>query len=714
MKVRRIVTAALALALGMSLGAPALAADAADARLTKVTQAVKATLSISDEYTEFYGEPSETPLGTKWGLEWGGEDKGISVIAADDGKVLSMNTWESSDQRENGFGPSFPAMTRAQAQEKAQAFLEKVLTSGERAVFDEDDSTAVLSAESYSFRGSIFLNGLPSPLGFYARVRLSDGAVINFWRDDPSEYVGTVPAAGSKTSQAQAAALLKGTLALRLEYVLDEGGEKAVLRYLPENGHEFYVDDAAGKLVDLTELREKLAKSYTGGAGGSNMTYATAESAAMDRGGLTEAELAGVAKLEGVKTQEELDKAVRAWKELGLSAYQLSGATWSVDRETGDVSARLSYGRNTEAGIYRRAVTVDAKTGALLSVSGSNPATDAQPKLTADAAQAKGEAFLKALWGGQFSKTELYDSTAAEKGSAAHSFTYAQKVNGYFFPANAITVRVDAADGTILGLFRTFDDEVSFDSAEGLISAEAALDAWAASFPVPLAYLEVPVELDLSWPEAKPLLDAGYSYYNALKLGYGLGEQDAWYTGVDAKTGALVKAGGSEGRGLSYDDLAGHWSEAIFNQLAEYDVGWQGGRADPDGALTQMAYVALLASADGYRFDPAEDKADDLYSYAYSRGILAKGEREDGKVLTRAECVRLLLDSVGYGSVAKLPGIFRCDFADAAAIPAEDLGYAALAQGLGIVGGDAQGNFAPGRSCTRGEAAAMLWQYMKR
>ena len=143
-------------------------------------------------------------------------------------------------------------------------------------------------------------------------------------------------------------------------------------------------------------------------------------------------------------------------------------------------------------------------------------------------------------------------------------------------------------------------------------------------------------------------------------------------------------------------------------------MGWQGGRAYPDGALTQMAYVALLASADGYRFDPAEDKADDLYSYAYSRGILAKGEREDGKVLTRAECVRLLLDSVGYGSVAKLPGIFRCDFADAAAIPAEDLGYAALAQGLGIVGGDAQGNFAPGRSCTRGEAAAMLWQYMKR
>ena len=108
MKVRRIVTAALALALGMSLGAPALAADAADARLTKVTQAVKATLSISDEYTEFYGEPSETPLGTKWGLEWGGEDKGISVTAADDGKVLSMNTWRAPTSGKTALAPAFP------------------------------------------------------------------------------------------------------------------------------------------------------------------------------------------------------------------------------------------------------------------------------------------------------------------------------------------------------------------------------------------------------------------------------------------------------------------------------------------------------------------------------------------------------------------------------------------------------------------------------
>lgn len=78
------------------------------------------------------------------------------------------------------------------------------------------------------------------------------------------------------------------------------------------------------------------------------------------------------------------------------------------------------------------------------------------------------------------------------------------------------------------------------------------------------------------------------------------------------------------------------------------------------------------------------------------------------------EIVRMFLNSEGYGPVAQLSGIFRCGFADAAEIPEDHLGYAALAQGLGIVEGDSAGNYAPTRPATRCEAAVMLWKYMKR
>ena len=75
--------------------------------------------------------------------------------------------------------------------------------------------------------------------------------------------------------------------------------------------------------------------------------------------------------------------------------------------------------------------------------------------------------------------------------------------------------------------------------------------------------------------------------------------------------------------------------------------------------------------------------------------------------------MKLLLDATGYGRVAALSNIFRCSFADEAQIPQAYYGYAAIAQGLGIVGGDSQGNFAPNRTATRIEALAMLCNYME-
>ena len=716
MKFRRIVTTAAALALGVSLGAPALAAsESADARLTRVTQAVKAALDIGDTYTGFYGEPQEGPLGTSWELSWSTEDTGISVTATDGGKVLSYTTWEGSSNWDNRYGPSFPDMTKAQAKEAARAFLGRVLADGESASFDEEeDSTEDLSAESCGFRGTILLNGISSPLRFYVRVRLSDGAVRTFWRDDVSEYVGSLPGARSSITADSAADKLRTTLSLELRYVQDQPGEQAVLRYVPRETDDFYVDAATGELVNLTELRRQLVQNNSGGGDKAEYEMSSDAAAPEEAGGLTDAELSGISKLEGVLDRDALAAEVGRWSQLGLTGYELVSVSYWVDRDTGEVTAQLSYAKKTADGIARRYVTADARTGALREVSGYRPCdAKAQPRLTAQAAQSGAEAFLKALWPELFGRTALYDSREARQGEAAHSFTFAQKVNGYFFPDNAITVRVDAADGSILGVSRNFDDAVTFDSAGGLITEEQALDAWLASYDVSLSYIAVPAALDLMGEEARPLLDAGYSYYNTLRPGYALEEQSGWYTGVDAKTGALAEMERSQSAGMVYDDISGHWAQAALTELARYDVGWRGGKARPDQALTQLDYIALLASADGYGFDPAEDDADSLYQYACQRGLITREERDEDRTLTRMEMVEMLLNSLGYGPVAGLQGIFRCDFTDAADIPAERMGYAALAQGLGIIRGDG-GRFYPSRTATRGEAAVMLWQYMKR
>ena len=77
--------------------------------------------------------------------------------------------------------------------------------------------------------------------------------------------------------------------------------------------------------------------------------------------------------------------------------------------------------------------------------------------------------------------------------------------------------------------------------------------------------------------------------------------------------------------------------------------------------------------------------------------------------MKRSEVVQILLNAAGYGKVARLEGIFICSFTDQTEIPREELGYAALAEALGL----ARGTYAGGRTATRAEAAVMLCRLLE-
>ncbi len=258
-----------------------------------------------------------------------------------------------------------------------------------------------------------------------------------------------------------------------------------------------------------------------------------------------------------------------------------------------------------------------------------------------------------------------------------------------------------------------FDCDVPFRSPEGIVDLVAALDAWLGTYDVALQYLAVPEALDPNLPEFQPLTKQGYSYLYTLKLAYQL-ERNAYAYGVDAHTGEAVVSTPSVAKVVDYDDLDGHWVAEKALRMAQFNVGWLGGSMEPDKALTQIDLVALLASTDGWLYDSEEGDADDLYQRAYSMGILTEDQRDDDAVVDRCQLVQLLLDCTGYGDVARIPGIFRCDFADAADIPDRYMGYVALAWGLGLVEGDSEGCFRPAAPASRAEAAAVLYRYLDR
>ena len=719
---KRIISIMLASALAFALAAPASAAESGDGadRLAAVTQKVKDALALDTEgYTQFSGQLTEGELAPAWRLSWSGPDGSLEITASESGKVLSYYRYRA-DGDQADVPLSLPKGDPARAKEAAAAFLKRVLGSGEKVDLDKaaDDPTS-LRQTRYHFRGSISLNGCPSPLSFTLGVDLADYAVAQFRRDSlETDYIGSLPAARFRMGQSAVEPLLQSTLSLRLEYVLEEGERTAVLRYLPDSIDSFYVDDASGKLVDLTELYGDLDRKFNGDLGAADS--APEEGAT---GGLTQAEQLGADKLKDTLAKEALDEKARAVEALGLDSYTLASASYQ-EEETGGkdmIVARLTYGKRAEEKTLRRWVTLDAKTGALLAVSSSGRWEDnAVNQVDEAAARKTAEAFLAAQQGERMARCGAYTGGGLRRENGRYGvwgFQYARQENGYFFPNDQLTVGIDGADGSVCSYSQSWTEDVNFDSPDGIVSKEEAVSAYFKTFQIEKGYVAVPQKLDLSDPDHVPLAELGYQTLNSLKLGWQLAAPEENVMGIDAKTGRPVVLSAGAAGSLKYSDLADSPAKRAAETLAGYGIGYAGGKFQPDKKLTQLDLVALLASSQGMAIDPeapADGSIDQAYRTAYRMGALRREDREDGRQLTRLDAIRMVLDAGGYKPAAQLQGIYRTDFADEAEIGKDMLGYAALAQALGMVKGGSQGRLDPGGTVTRGDAAMMLLAFMER
>lgn len=750
MKLRKVISLALAAAMAVSLGVGGVSAQAAgadDAALQAVTLKVKNILNLDTEiYTEFSGVSSEDVLtGRRWNLQWWGDGVSLTIRADDDGKIYSYNKSETASQVNEPvfYGgrfdiPSLPTGDSAKALQAAKDFLAQVLTPGLETVELTDDTQPSLHQSSFRFSSMILLNGKESPLDCSVTVRASDNQVLRFWRsDDYSSYAGEIPSPTTSVSDAQARRDLRSTLEMEPYYILDDDGVTAHVRYVPKAIDDYYVDGKTGKLVNLTELRQKLWESgslnrYYGVADKEMAMDAMATEESMANGvSLSQVELDGAAKLAGAMDKEALDTAVKnAWPEIGLDKYTLSSASYSVTElpvvegadKKYDVTCRLVYGLKLTDSTARKVVKVNAKTGELLSLSGYRPYQEnIANTVSLGQAQVAAETILKSFAGKNFATLELYNPAKPSdfgKKDTQFGFTYCQKENGYFFPNNRYYVTVDAVDGTISQLVKDYNEDVTLVDPVSVVPVTTAIEAYEGAMALRYGYLEVPMDIKLAEPELYARYkDELASYVNTLQPGFTLVQPDRYVRGVDAATGEVFYAAEdvSAETGITYDDVAGTWIETAANTLAKYGVGFYGGSLRRTDELTQLDMLALLCSLDGYRInvqDADEDEIDYLYQHGYMLGLVTPETRDEGKTVTRGELVKIILDAAGYKKIAAMTGIFRCDFTDAVSIPQTDYGYAALAQGLGLVYGGSDGAYAAQRVANRGEAIAMLYQYM--
>jgi hypothetical protein len=242
---------------------------------------------------------------------------------------------------------------------------------------------------------------------------------------------------------------------------------------------------------------------------------------------------------------------------------------------------------------------------------------------------------------------------------------YSQSENGVLFPTNSAYVTVNAYDGTIDSFSMSWTDDVTFDSADGIVDADAAMAAYLGCYTAALQYVAIPVESETD-----------YSYDYKLQLAY-LPESEDDVTGVDAKTGkVIVQNNTDDAAAIAYDDLESCYGKPQIETLAKYGVGFPGASFHPTAQLTQKDALTLLLSAVGF----SADDEDSLYQAAYRYNLLTVAERNPDNPLTRTSLVKMLIGASEYGPAARLTGIFSCGFADDGSISKENYGYVAIAK----------------------------------
>ncbi|MCI7766455.1 MAG: S-layer homology domain-containing protein [Oscillospiraceae bacterium] len=164
----------------------------------------------------------------------------------------------------------------------------------------------------------------------------------------------------------------------------------------------------------------------------------------------------------------------------------------------------------------------------------------------------------------------------------------------------------------------------------------------------------------------------------------------------------IVKA--AEIKGCPYTDIASSPYKKEIETLYLHGVKiYSGDKFSPGEKMTYGELMNLLEIISGYGYEPMP----------LSERMTANGSvTADSSYFTRMELAKEFTRVAGVDSCAKYPGIFRSPFTDVKEND-KNLGYAALAYGMGAISCGKDGKFYPNAYVTREYAFHCAYNYLK-
>lgn len=757
---KKIITIVLSLIMIISLAVPTFAEPQAveateinliskkENGLEEAIKAVKRKIDIPEE-TLFENYSVYNQNGENiWYLHWrdNESDISLSVNITDKGKITSYNYYKPYNYSEM----SFPQVTEEQALEKAKDFIRLVAPEGALSkVQKQDNIQNPLTNYFYYFNFYRSIEGVP----YYNNninisVNSKTGEIYNYNNNMEDDLV--FPDSKQVISLNAGEKAYANELGLKLiyQYNYDYKNKKLIIypTYSPKFNNNTYAIHA------MTGAKIRTSYPYTGRYDSEYSMDNMKEEAQMAAGGAREPELTkeeiDAAKEQSILLSEkDAEKIARDLTEMSLD-QDFTLRNWNLNKNW-PIQDEYIYNLNfikeikesvkTEEAVtsfpetLRARITINAKTGEVLSFNTNYPYNDEDPIFDEDSSKTAVEEFLVGFIGDRFEQVEYQDPKDSEfyyqeddqkEPQKYFTFSYTRKVNDTLFPGNTINVGFDAVNGKVTNFNMTWFN-VDFPGIENIISME---DANRALFekaglelqykkinkndeiiPIPMPMPKVDVVKDII--EENPKADE-----STLILVYVL-KAGKSYT-LDANTGDLLDYNGKPIKDEvipEYTDLSGHFSEKQVMQLAKYGIiNFKGPEFKPRDEITQKDFMMILSKIVNRHYipflnqDSTQEDIDEMYKLLIREGILKDGEKAPLATVLREDAVKFIIRVLKYDKIADIEGIFNVSFKDKDEISPGLEGYIAIASGLNIISG-ANGNFNPQKTLTRGEAAVMIY-----
>ena len=701
--------------------------------MEKMIKKVRPLIDVPEEYTEFgwnfrgQNSYSDAYWNFYWhDLEGSGE---ISVSCDLEGRITSYNEYKYDD---NSRKTLLPKVSPEELLPVAKTFMEK--TAPYLKDMDlrlcEVQYPSVYYNHVYTYVFERYENDIVVPENT-VRVQVNHvtGKATSFSASTNIDLDFAKPASliGDDKAKEILSEVQKMNLSYRLKNEYDDEGKlvdrHAYLIYTPSLSY-VSVDAATGKVYTERNTWTAVKNMASGSLSSDRVmmdSMAKEESAEAEYGyQLSEKELEQLAVLESLITKDEATKVILSDKDLYIhdNAY-LSDARLSkryheprplkylADGESAEGEDKYVWNLyfSTPGEMYLGMnATVDAHDGTLLSYSADLPYVyhyqeyelkEPEIKFTREKAVEIASEFLKKHQAERFKSVRFsndseyapYKYVENADGSTntlyrAGNINFVRVNEGIDFTYNSFNMGVDRASGKITRYSYSWYDDISFESPKDAIGEKAALEALYKNNGFGVNY---EVNRDYTYVEGKYNTASAEIYARSVYSLY-----SPVTTTVSALDGKLINYSGQEivleENSFEYTDIESHWARETIKRFTWIGYGPEGNLFRPNDAISGEEFVQLCGTVRIYG-DNAE---------------AAKLES-----ITRMDAVKLIIDYLGYGKIAKLENVFITDFADNSDFKADDIGYAAIARGFGLIEGDGE-NFRPYDTLTRAEALTIV------